>query len=173
MTDRKPTYPNRIRITREDGSQEIVTWEYADNPIVEGTLLSKANLLDDTTAQALLPGVEDPTVNQAFAALGNEMQKSRGVTVSLPASGWQGNTAPYTQQVAVDGMTEEWQPSSQRPGTVLSQEEYQSMGLDQKRAIQEALGCLSDVHSSEGQLLFTCYNDKPAVDLTVRVEGVI
>ena len=110
MTDRKPTYPHRVQVTKEDGSQEIVTWEYADNPLVEGTPLSKANLLDDATGNLILPEVEDPTVNQALAALGKKTNALGSVTVSLPASGWQGGEAPYTQTVAVEKMTEEWIP---------------------------------------------------------------
>lgn len=42
VVDRVPTYPNRIRITREDGSTELVTWERADEPTVEGTPINKA-----------------------------------------------------------------------------------------------------------------------------------
>lgn len=41
VVDRVPTYPNRIRITREDGSTELVTWERADEPTVEGTPINK------------------------------------------------------------------------------------------------------------------------------------
>lgn len=49
VVDRVPTYPNRIRITREDGSTELVTWERADEPTVEGTPINKA-LFDSIAA---------------------------------------------------------------------------------------------------------------------------
>ena len=42
VVDRVPTYPNRIKITRDDGSTELVTWERADEPVVEGTPINKA-----------------------------------------------------------------------------------------------------------------------------------
>lgn len=42
VVDRVPTYPNRIKITREDGSTEFVTWERADEPTVSGTPINKA-----------------------------------------------------------------------------------------------------------------------------------
>lgn len=42
VIDRVPTYPNRIKITKEDGSTEFVTWERADEPTVEGTPINKA-----------------------------------------------------------------------------------------------------------------------------------
>jgi hypothetical protein len=42
VVDRVPTYPNRIKITHEDGTSEFVTWERADEPTVEGTPINKA-----------------------------------------------------------------------------------------------------------------------------------
>jgi hypothetical protein len=42
--DRVPTYPNRYKITREDGSSEYVTLKRADNPTVEGTPLNADTL---------------------------------------------------------------------------------------------------------------------------------
>lgn len=104
----------------------------------------------------------------------DEVSKSLGsITLTLPASGWQGSAAPYTQTVAVEGMTESWRPSAQRPGASYSEEEYGEMGLEEKRAITEALGYLSEVRSSEGQLVFACYDEKPAVDLKIQLEGVM
>lgn len=49
VVDRVPTYPNRIKITRQDGSTEFVTWERADEPVVEGTPINKA-LFDSIAA---------------------------------------------------------------------------------------------------------------------------
>ena len=49
VVDRVPTYPNRIKITREDGSTELLTWERADEPVVEGTPINKA-LFDSIAA---------------------------------------------------------------------------------------------------------------------------
>lgn len=42
VVDRVPTYPNRVRITKADGTSEYVTWERADAPTVEGTPINKA-----------------------------------------------------------------------------------------------------------------------------------
>ena len=44
FTDRKPTRPNRYKITQEDGSTAYVTLERADEPTVEGTPLNAATL---------------------------------------------------------------------------------------------------------------------------------
>lgn len=42
VVDRVPTYPNRIKITHENGATEFVTWERADEPTVSGTPINKA-----------------------------------------------------------------------------------------------------------------------------------
>lgn len=49
VVDRVPTFPNRIKITREDGTSEYVTWERADEPTVAGTPINKA-LFDSIAA---------------------------------------------------------------------------------------------------------------------------
>ncbi|MBR5873936.1 MAG: hypothetical protein IKY90_04275 [Oscillospiraceae bacterium] len=43
-TDRVPTYPNRYKVTKADGSFEYITLERADEPTVEGTPINAANL---------------------------------------------------------------------------------------------------------------------------------
>lgn len=40
--DRVPTAPNKKKITKEDGSEETVTIEFADAPTDEGTKLNRA-----------------------------------------------------------------------------------------------------------------------------------
>lgn len=44
FVDRVPTYPGRIKFTKEDGTVIYGVWERADNPTVEGTPLNAANL---------------------------------------------------------------------------------------------------------------------------------
>jgi hypothetical protein len=40
--DRVPGSPNRIKITHADGTEEIVTWERADDPLEPGTPINRA-----------------------------------------------------------------------------------------------------------------------------------
>ncbi len=88
------------------------------------------------------------------------------VTVTLPASGWQGEQAPYTQQVAVEGMTADW-----TPGTPIGVHG----GLDNQEliALREALGMVGSIESQEGYLVVTCPEEKPAVDMTLKIPGVM
>lgn len=70
MQDRQSMNPNRITFTDENsGITYTGTWAYADNPVVDGTLMNKAAFLQDATATAIGLTQEDPTVNDALAKL--------------------------------------------------------------------------------------------------------
>ena len=173
MVDRKPTYKNRVLVTKEaDGTQEYVTWEHADSPITEGTPLNKQNLMSDEAAAAV--GLTaDATPSKAFEAIGARLSglaadvgNLKYVLVSLPASGWSGS-APYTQTVSVSGMTADWVPGI--PTVVLGS----SVDVSTLLAATEALGCIKMITSAAGTLTFTAPEDKPGVSLTLRVPGQI
>lgn len=70
----------------------------ADGIQQAGTPLTKANLLDDATAEKLgLSG--DPTVSQALAGI-----LKKPVQATLTVSGWTAITGGYEQSVAVEGL---------------------------------------------------------------------
>ena len=173
MVDRKPTYKNRVLVTKEaDGTQEYVTWEHADSPITEGTPLNKQNLMSDEAAAAV--GLTaDATPSKAFEAIGArlsglaaDVDDLKYVLVSLPASGWSGS-APYTQTVSVSGMTADWVPGI--PTAVLGS----SVAVSALLAATEALGCIKMITSAAGTLTFTAPEDKPGESLTLRVPGMV
>ena len=173
MVDRKPTYKNRVLVTKEaDGTQEYVTWEHADSPITEGTPLNKQNLLSDEAAAAV--GLSaDATPSKAFEVIGANLGTLNAgvgnlkyVTVNLPASGWSGS-APYTQTVSVSGMTEDWVPGI--PTAALGS----SVDVTALLAATEALGCIKMITSAAGTLTFTAPEDKPSASLTLRVPGMV
>lgn len=58
FVDRKPTRPNRYKITRDNGESYYVTLERADEPTVEGTMLNAETL------NALLPKPLTASVGQ-------------------------------------------------------------------------------------------------------------
>ena len=82
-------------------------------------------------------------------------------TVSLPAADWVGDAAPYTQTVAVPGMLETDTPHY---GVVYS-------GTTEEKASQkEGFSLVDDLDTAAGSVTFTCFEEKPAVDLTVQLE---
>lgn len=58
FVDRKPTRPNRYKVTRENGETYFVILERADDPIEEGTPLNA------TTLNALVPEIITATVSE-------------------------------------------------------------------------------------------------------------
>lgn len=57
--DRVPTLPGRVKLTREDGTEEYVTWERADDPTAIGTPINKAlfdSIKEDIEARIPLTG---------------------------------------------------------------------------------------------------------------------
>lgn len=82
------------------------------------------------------------------------------VTVTLLASGWTGEEAPYSKTVAVEGMTDDRLFSAPTSGD-------DSKGIV---AVSEALGLLCGAESKEGAV--TVYAvEKPEIDLTVILRG--
>lgn len=100
MTDRQPTQvlangAIRYGIYRADGTLDHHEYlRREDAPTVEGTPLSKANLLSDATASKLWPGSnkpEDPTVDQAFEKLSKGMHLVGDIDLTsreAPSSAW-------------------------------------------------------------------------------------
>ena len=82
-------------------------------------------------------------------------------TVSLPAAGWAGDAAPYTQTVAVPGILETDTPHY---GVVYSGT------AEEKNARKEGFSLVDDLDTAAGSVTFTCFEEKPAVDLTVQLE---
>nr|WP_325212939.1 hypothetical protein [uncultured Oscillibacter sp.] len=110
MTDRAPTQVLKNGALRygiyDETTGALLRYEYIrpeDEPTQPGTPLTKMTLLSDETAAAIELEQEDPTVNQALAALA-----ARGVLrlvpITLSASGWEGTAAPFTQTLAVSGV---------------------------------------------------------------------
>ncbi len=85
------------------------------------------------------------------------------VEVEVPSNGWN-SSAPYTQSVAVSGMTEDWIPGA--PVLVPSGDS------DTDLAALEAFACVSIITSGEDTLTFTCYEDLPESDFTIRIPGL-
>lgn len=73
MKDRQPKYPGRVKLIPVPGQPNVYDMVRADEPIVAGMAINKANLLTDATAQKLKLTQSDPTPNDAFNAIGSEL----------------------------------------------------------------------------------------------------
>ena len=87
-----------------------------------------------------------------------EGMKREVISVTLPASGWS-NTAPYTQTVAVAGMTED--KDFLAPYVVPTGNESDDL------AAQVALSCISGGTTDTDAVTFYCYDEKPTTTITV------
>lgn len=109
----------------------------------------------------VIAGVEDGSEYMLKTVYEPMIQRSlSGVSVVLPASGWTGEEAPYSQTVTVEGMTADRLFASPTSGD-------DSKGI---LAVNEALGLLCAAESAQGAV--TVYaTEKPEIDLTVILRG--
>jgi hypothetical protein len=81
--------------------------------------------------------------------------------VTLAAANWVGETAPYTQSIDVEGISAEDNPHY---GPVYS-------GDQEARIAQKvAFAMVDDLDTKNGIVTFTCFEDKPEVDIPVLLE---
>lgn len=81
-------------------------------------------------------------------------------TATIYASGWS-SEAPYTQNVAVEGIIADDKPhiSAVYSGT-----------LEEMIAQKTAWGMVSDAETAEGSISFICFEEKPTTDISVQIE---
>lgn len=108
------------------------------------------------------------TANSAITAAGNALTESKNYTdskhmsvqISVPASGWSAS-APYTQSVSVSGLL-----ATDQPHIGLVPNDNWEMALIQ----EENWGYVSRGVTENGSITFTCYEDKPEVNLPLQIE---
>lgn len=119
------------------------------------------------------PTADTDAVNRAFAksladkaveTAGTNAQnwgKTRIVSFLLAADGWVGDAAPYTQTVAVSGLSAEQHLIA-----------YPIYGTDQavNLAIREAVRKVSFARRTDAGLVFTCLEEKPSTPISVTAE---
>lgn len=107
--------------------------------------------------------VPDPTENAHAANKGYvDSLRSSTVVASLSADGWS-DSAPYTQTIAVAGVTES-AFCTPHVGPILAD--------DANTALKqiEAFGCISKGETGDGTITFTCLEAKPDVNIDIQVE---
>ena len=106
-------------------------------------------------------GLGDPEAAGDGATQGYVAGEPFLATVSLPAAGWAGDAAPYTQTVAVPGILETDTPHY---GVIYS-------GTAEEKGLQkEGFALVDDLDTGAGSVTFTCFEEKPEADLTVQLE---
>jgi hypothetical protein len=91
-------------------------------------------------------------------------------TVKLTTEGWTGETAPFTQTVAMEGIQETDTPHW---GLVYSDSVAEGSGItveDLKLAEKESYALVDDLDTANGSVTFTCLEEKPEVALTIQME---
>ena len=83
------------------------------------------------------------------------------LSISLSAGAWLGDSAPYTQTIRVEGILE-----TDTPHYGVAYSIDTTTALAQK----EAFAMVDDLDTADGSVKFTCFEEKPEVDLTVQLE---
>lgn len=100
-------------------------------------------------------------------AIGEEVNRiSDTVEITLSASGWTGNSAPYIQTVTVEGITEKDNP-------ILVSALSDGADLATQKAYIKAFGIVSSGTGTTGSgtVTFKVYK-KPATDIKIGLKGV-
>ena len=122
---------------------------------IAGNLLNEINALKTKNAAQQL---EIDEVQQSVAE-----RIPLNYTVTLVAENWLGDTAPYTQTVAVEGIT----AADKTDVDVL-------LSDDNETAIEEdeQWGFVKRIDTIDGGMTFKCLVDKPTIDLNVKVRVI-
>ncbi len=115
---------------------------------------------DDTTKfkdwRDKMNGPTDSNMTKIENALNGKAPHSEDVQGVLLAAAWEGTEAPYTQELAVDGLL-----NAQNGNISIGQ----SATPVQRKAARDAI--LSVTGQSDGKLVITADGDKPRVDIPV------
>ena len=105
VVDRVPTYPNRVKITKTNGTSEYVTWERADEPTVAGTPINKA-LFDSIAADIGLSKHTTLYVSKAGSdTLGNGTAANPYATITKALSTVPKNLNGFDVKIHIDSGT--------------------------------------------------------------------
>lgn len=103
-------------------------------------------------------GTEDSNMMKIDAALGTKANNSVPVYATLLASAWVGVDAPYTQELAVEGLSET------QNGTISV---AHTATADQREVAREAM--LSVIGQADGKLTIVADGEMPELDIPVYI----
>lgn len=129
-------------------------------PKAGGTMEGELSLGGNRMTDLPEPQEDSDAATKAYAdAAGGSVEY---LQVTLTVEGWTGESGgPYTQRLYSAGMTAEDRPHF---GLVYSGER------NSRLAQKESWGYVDDLDTESNYLVFTCLEEKPAVELTVQLE---
>lgn len=113
-----------------------------------GTMTGNLNVLDPTE--------DSHATNKKYVD-----SKRKPFDVTLTTNDWVGDKAPYTQTIGVEGILE-----TDRPHYGAVYDSDQETRIAQK----EAFAMVDDLDTADGSVTFTCFEDKPAVNIPIQME---
>lgn len=148
------TYPDVLAKWRSDTFQMVQ--DQIDDAVNGEAYVHKVG--DTMTGNLSVP---DPTENAHAANKGYVDEKRKEFTTTLTANGWEGDTAPYTQRISIEGIL-----STDKPhyGVVYA------VDVDTALAQKEAFAMVDDLDTADGSVTFTCFEGKPKIDLNIQME---
>ena len=87
--------------------------------------------------------------------------KTKIFSTVLVAGNWTGTSAPYTQTIHIEGILETDNPFY---GVMYDADQ------DTRLAQKEAFAMVDDLDTADGSVTFTCFEEKPGVDIPIRME---
>lgn len=102
-----------------------------------------------------------PTENAHAANKGYVDEKRKVFATTLTANDWEGDEAPYIQRIGIEGIL-----STDRPHYSPVYDADQETRLAQK----EAFAMVDDLDTEDGAVIFTCFENKPEVNIPIQME---
>ena len=120
--------------------------------------LTDDSSMDFLTWREKINGQSNSNMVKIDAALGEKAKSSVSVNLTLLASGWAGADTPYTQEVAVDGLT------ATHNGTISI---AHNATIEQRTSARDAM--LAITGQQDGKLIVSADGELPEVDIPVTV----
>lgn len=86
------------------------------------------------------------------------------MTVTVASDGWVGDVAPYTQEIATPDVQGILESDTPHWGVVYSGE------IANKLLEKSAFALVDDLDTADGKVIFTCFDNKPGIDLLIQIE---
>lgn len=112
-----------------------------------------------------LTNVKSPVSDADGATKGYVDNKRKTFTAVVPASGWVGSAAPYSQTVAIAGILATDTPH-------VTQYYLGNQSVADVIAQDESWAAVSTADAVDGGIHFRCWEDKPAVDIYIQIEVI-